>query len=79
MSVQIQGGALHIFMSHVTWKQQIPIDRSANVHSAELRKAGDDVTDVEFDGPHAYHGSIVRRSVDFFLADPAVNSDSRIF
>ncbi|WP_336491370.1 alpha/beta hydrolase [Methylobacterium nigriterrae] len=68
MSVQMQAGAPRIFLSHGTRDEQIPIERSARVHVAQLRAAGYDVTAVEYDGPHAYQPPIVSRAVDFFLA-----------
>ena len=69
MSVHAQNGAPRIFISHGTQDEQIPIDRSARVHSAKLVEAGYDVTAVEYDGPHAYNPAVVRQAVDFFLAD----------
>jgi predicted esterase len=70
MSVQMQSGAPRIFLSHGTRDEQIPIERSARVHSAKLLAAGYDVTYIEHDGPHAYQPSVVRQAVDFFLSDP---------
>ena len=69
MSVHLQVGAPRLFVSHGTRDEQIPIDRSARAHAAKLREAGYDLTYVEYDGPHAYRPTIVRQSVDFFLAD----------
>lgn len=71
LSVHEQSGAPRVFISHGTADEQIPIGRSARVHSARLREAGYDVTDVEYDGPHAYRPEVVAQAVDFFLADPA--------
>jgi phospholipase/carboxylesterase len=67
MSVHMQTGSPRIFMSHGTQDEQIPIDRSARVHSRQLREAGYDVTYVEYDGPHAYQPPIVADAVDFFI------------
>jgi phospholipase/carboxylesterase len=69
MSVHAQVGSPRVFMSHGTADEQIPIDRSARVHSAALRDAGYDLTYVEYDGPHAYQPAVVAQAVDFFLAD----------
>lgn len=65
LSVHVQTGAPRIFISHGTRDEQIPIDRSARVHTAKLRQAGYDVTSVEYDGPHAYRPEIVAEAVDF--------------
>ncbi|WP_019905091.1 hypothetical protein [Methylobacterium sp. 77] len=65
LSVHLQSGAPRIFISHGTRDEQIPIDRSARVHTEQLREAGYDVTSVEYDGPHAYQPEIVARAVDF--------------
>lgn len=70
MSVHAQTGSPRVFMSHGTADEQIPIDRSARVHSAALREAGYDVTYVEYDGPHAYRPAVVAQAVDFFLSGP---------
>ncbi|MCJ2128359.1 alpha/beta hydrolase [Methylobacterium sp. E-045] len=65
LSVHLQSGSPRIFISHGTRDEQIPIDRSARVHTARLREAGYDVTSVEYDGPHAYQPAIVAQAVDF--------------
>lgn len=69
LSVQVQVGTPRIFLSHGTRDEQIPIERSARVHSRMLREAGYDLSYVEYDGPHAYDPAVVRRAVDFFLED----------
>jgi phospholipase/carboxylesterase len=69
MSVQLQAGAPRIFMSHGTEDEQIPIGRSARVHSRQLAAAGYDVTYVEYDGPHAYRPAVVAQAVEFFLGE----------
>lgn len=69
LSVQAQAGTPRVFLSHGTQDEQIPIDRSGRTHSRLLRDAGYDVTYVEYDGPHAYNPGVVRRAVDFFLAE----------
>ncbi|KQP08681.1 esterase [Methylobacterium sp. Leaf93] len=65
LSVHLQSGSPRIFLSHGTRDEQIPIDRSARAHTAQLREAGYDVTSVEYDGPHAYQPAIVARAMDF--------------
>ncbi|CAA2103487.1 hypothetical protein MBUL_02220 [Methylobacterium bullatum] len=65
LSVHLQSGSPRIFLSHGTQDEQIPIDRSARVHTARLREAGYDVTSVEYDGPHAYQPANVAQAVDF--------------
>ncbi|KQP52193.1 alpha/beta hydrolase [Methylobacterium sp. Leaf106] len=65
LSVHLQSGSPRIFLSHGTRDEQIPIDRSARVHTARLREAGYDVTSVEYDGPHAYQPAIVAQAMDF--------------
>lgn len=65
LSVHLQSGSPRIFLSHGTRDEQIPIDRSARVHTAQLREAGYDVTSVEYDGPHAYQPAIVAQAMDF--------------
>lgn len=71
LSVHLQSGAPRIFLSHGTRDEQIPIDRSARIHVAQLREAGYDVTAVEYDGPHAYDPAVVAQAVDFVLSDDA--------
>nr|WP_157091533.1 esterase [Methylobacterium nodulans] len=71
LSVQVQQGAPRIFLSHGMRDEQIPIDRSARTHAALLRRAGYDLTYVEYDGPHAYDPAVVAQAVEFFLAEPA--------
>lgn len=71
MSVHMQVGAPQVFMSHGTRDEQIPIERSARVHSAKLLEAGYDLTYVEYDGPHAYQPDVVRQAVDFLMSSPS--------
>ena len=68
LSVHLQSGAPQVFLSHGTRDEQIPIDRSARVHVAQLREAGYAVTAIEYDGPHAYNPAIIAQGVDFVLA-----------
>ncbi|MFD1331539.1 alpha/beta hydrolase [Methylopila musalis] len=68
MSVQAQAGAPRIFLSHGVNDEQIPIDRSARVHAAQLREAGYDLTYVEHDGPHAWREDMAEQAAAFFCA-----------
>ncbi|GJE18205.1 alpha/beta hydrolase [Methylobacterium marchantiae] len=74
LSVHLQSGSPHIFLSHGTRDEQIPIDRSARVHTARLREAGYDVTSVEYDGPHAYRPEIVAQAMDFVFGPEDVSA-----
>ncbi|WP_419951981.1 alpha/beta hydrolase [Methylobacterium sp.] len=65
LSVHLQAGSPRIFISHGTRDEQIPIDRSARVHTSKLRDVGYDVTSVEYDGPHAYQPEVVTQAVEF--------------
>lgn len=67
MSVLRQEGAPRVFIAHGIQDEQIPIARSARVHTARLKQAGYDVTYVEYNGPHASQPPIVALGVDFFL------------
>lgn len=68
MAALMQEGAPRIFISHGTRDEQIPIDRSARVHAAQLRQAGYDVTYVEYDGPHQYQPRVIEQGVETFLS-----------
>ncbi|MFG1340338.1 alpha/beta hydrolase [Xanthobacter autotrophicus] len=68
MSVHRQQGAPRIFISHGVHDEQIPIERSARVHTALLKDAGYDVTTMEYNGPHAWQPPVVGLAVDFFLS-----------
>jgi hypothetical protein len=67
LSVHAQVGAPRIFVSHGTRDEQIPIDRSARPHVAQLRAAGYAVESVEYDGPHAYRPEVVAQAVAFAM------------
>ena len=67
LSVHAQVGAPRLFLSHGTRDEQIPIDRSARIHVAQLRAAGYAVESVEYDGPHAYRPEVVAQAVAFAL------------
>ncbi|WP_035713201.1 alpha/beta hydrolase [Azorhizobium doebereinerae] len=69
MSVQHQEGAPRVFISHGINDEQIPIGRSGRAHSDLLKRAGYDVTYVEYNGPHAYQPPVVALAVNFFLED----------
>lgn len=69
MSVHHQEGAPRVFISHGINDEQIPIDRSGRAHADLLKRAGYDVTYIEYNGPHAYQPPVVALAVNFFLAD----------
>ncbi|OYZ89287.1 MAG: esterase [Rhizobiales bacterium 17-65-6] len=71
MSVQQQEGAPRIFMSHGVRDEQIPIDRSARAHASLLKRAGYDLTYMEYNGPHAWQPPVVGMAVEFFMGDVA--------
>ncbi|EYB69575.1 serine esterase [Deinococcus phoenicis] len=58
-----QVGAPRIFISHGTHDRVLPIDRCSRVIVPQLRRAGYDVTYLEFDGPHTVPGEMVEAAL----------------
>jgi predicted esterase len=60
-------GSPHIFISHGTRDQVLPIDWCSRRLAPAIRNAGYDVHYVEFDGPHGVPEEIQRQAMDWFL------------
>ncbi len=62
-----QTGTPHIFISHGTSDQILPIDTCSRRLVPQLKQAGYDVKFREFDGPHAMPPEIAREAIEWFL------------
>ncbi|WP_353154253.1 esterase [Herminiimonas fonticola] len=71
MSVFMQEGAPHIFITHGLSDEQLPIETSGRPNAQKMKAAGYDVTYLEFNGNHSIQPPIVDLAVKFFLTKPA--------
>ena len=62
-----KSGSPHIFISHGTRDQILPIDECSRRLVPHLKQAGYSVNFREFDGPHAMPPEVVRGAIEWFL------------
>lgn len=63
----LRRGKPHVFVSHGTQDQILPIDRTSRVIVPKLKAAGYDVLYREFDGPHRLLPEIAREAFDWLM------------
>jgi phospholipase/carboxylesterase len=64
-----QRGSPHIFVSHGTRDEVLPIDRCSRKLVPQLERAGYDIRYREFEGGHAVPSDVAREAIGWFAAE----------